>query len=274
MRTFDPPSPRYYKASLRTRGQDSDAMRRMQAMWDGISNCRHWGVTYGAHSWGYTVLRTIYSEESNELWPVALAKLERWVTQYFVHETRLAVPRFTDGSVNEEMGRRFVLETLQDPQSEPLQIPDMSKASRAEILALADVFDAWYYDVVGGNQDARRFNPRFWDFLVIDEAALRSLVKLPDELPPTDPAPREERRARDIYWDFAYVWLVDPQAARRYKGIDNDENYDGVMKLSPADIPSSWFERVAMTLQSDSHIFLRQEIPTGSGSLWYRTQGF
>lgn len=217
MRTFDPPSERYYKACLRTRGQDSDAMRRMQAMCDGISNCRDWGVTYGAHSWGYTgvcvhlhlsclhgslssrVLRTIYSEESNELWPVALAKLERWVTQYFVHETRLAVPRFTDGSVNEEMGRRFVLETLQDPQSEPLQIPDMSKASRAEILALADIFDAWYYDVVGGNQDARRFNPRFWDFLVIDEAALRSLIKLPDELPPTDPAPREERRVSALY---------------------------------------------------------------------------
>lgn len=72
-------------------------MGRMYELWDSM-RC---GTTYAHGSWGYTgilvavqsmipqltlpVLRTTYSEESDRLWPIAMAKLRLWVVDYFIY---------------------------------------------------------------------------------------------------------------------------------------------------------------------------------------------
>jgi hypothetical protein len=99
-------------------------------------------------------------------------------------------------------------------QIKALNLPgNLSHASQEDIRSLTYIFDAWAEGVLGhtnggagigcGVRDddgeiiyRRGDNPRFCDFLVIDEGALRSLARLPDETPPLDIVPRTERLVR------------------------------------------------------------------------------
>jgi hypothetical protein len=135
-------------------------------------------------------------------------RLKLWVTRYFVHYTRL-IDGKPDPSANEDMASRFALDVLDDANTvlgiKALNLPDdLSRASQEDIRALTRIFDAWAEGVLSNTKCGVRYedgdiifsrgdNPRFCDFLVIDEAALRSLATLPDETPPLDIVPREER---------------------------------------------------------------------------------
>ncbi|OBT46947.1 hypothetical protein VE00_02491 [Pseudogymnoascus sp. WSF 3629] len=113
-----------------------------------------------------------------------IRNLRRW---YLVHLNRLATNK-SDGSVNEELGHRFIPEEV-DVNSEKLNIPELNKASQDDIKALTNAFDSWLYSAIGDVKGNDEFNiqnsPRFCDFLVIDEGPLRSLAALPKETPPT-----------------------------------------------------------------------------------------
>ncbi|KAK1767499.1 hypothetical protein QBC33DRAFT_586891 [Phialemonium atrogriseum] len=152
-----------------------------------MGRCREMGIAYARGPWGYTVLRTTYSDESDALWPIALEKLRRWVVQYFIYYNYLATNK-NDSSVNDELGRRYIVEVLEDTDSEKLKFPDLARASQDDIKSLTHVFEAWVRNAVGNAVDNVGFDPldnlRFCDFLVIDEGSLRSLTALPDETPP------------------------------------------------------------------------------------------
>ncbi|KAF4930442.1 hypothetical protein CGCVW01_v000983 [Colletotrichum viniferum] len=92
-----------------------------------------------------------------------------------------------------------------------------------------------------------RYNPRFCDFLVIDEGSLRSLAALPEETPHLEPA-------RNVLYENSYVWLIDSRAAKRFHGVEDPVNYDGCMKLSVGDIYEAWFERIARFEDSSASI--------------------
>ncbi|RYO97489.1 hypothetical protein DL765_011185 [Monosporascus sp. GIB2] len=249
------------------RDKEPSAMGWMSHLSGCMGRCQSSGVGYANGSWGYTVLRTAYSAEADAIWATALGKLRRWVTQYFIHQNRL-IHNKPDSSVNEEVARRFILEVFEDPNSEKLKLPDIAKASQDDITPLTDVFEAWVHNAVGNVDFDPADNPRFCNFLVIDEGSLRSLVALPDETPSLELVSREERRARSKLWSHAYVWLVDSPAARRFQGVNGGDNYNGWMKLNPSDLPAAWFERVAR-FEDETWIFGRREIPEGSGDLWY-----
>jgi hypothetical protein len=72
-------------------------------------------------------------------------------------------------------------------------------------------------------------------------------------------------------YDDAYLWLVDTQAVRRYKGMNTAENYNGLMRLQAYEIPGAWFER-APRWEDACHIFDRVEAPEGSGQLWFQSR--
>ncbi|OBT84881.1 hypothetical protein VE02_05927 [Pseudogymnoascus sp. 03VT05] len=182
-----------------SRDKDTQAMWWFSMMNDSMCRYKDSG-RYAEGSWGYTVLRTTYSDESNTLRPIVLGNLRRWVTQYFVHLNRLATNK-SDSSVNEELGRRFILEEV-DVDSEKINVPDLDKATQDDIKALTNVFDYWLRNAVGDVDGNAEFNiqdsARFCDFLVIDEGSLRSLAALPKETPSLELVSREERRARDV----------------------------------------------------------------------------
>ncbi|KAK4118722.1 hypothetical protein N657DRAFT_659464 [Parathielavia appendiculata] len=179
--SFSLESANYFKHKL-TRDKDSQAVFWMSSFGESVARYRNAGVTYGLGSWGYTVLRTASSDEADALWPMAMEKLKRWATRYFVHYTRF-IDGKPDPSANEDIASRFALDVLDDvytvAEIQALNLPrDLSQASQEDI--------------------------RLCDFLVI-EGTLRSLARLLDETPPLD-------IARTALYGHAYVWLVDSQA--------------------------------------------------------------
>ncbi|KAJ0334307.1 hypothetical protein COL5a_000359 [Colletotrichum fioriniae] len=261
--------PKFYKyrGGRENRDKDGQAMVRVEELFTSMFRCEQSGITYAAGSWGYTVLRTAYSEDSDTLWPIAMEKLNRWVTKYFIHANRLVTNK-PDGEVNEELARRFLLEVVEDKESEKLKFPDLSTASQETIQTLTQVFEDWRRSAIGEIGSGLGDSPRFCDFIVIDEASMRSLAALPDDLPSTELVPRAERRARNQIWAGVYVWLVDSRAVRRFSGTEDDDNYDGWMRLSPHDLADAWFEKLERS-SSEEWTFDRVDIPEGSGEKWY-----
>lgn len=131
------------------------------------------------------------------MWQQVLEKMKRWVTQYLVHVGRLASNK-PDASVTEEMARRFAVDVVEDRDgySEALRChPDLEGASQEDIKSLVEIFETWRADTLGDvdMENLGRYNPRFCDFLVIDEGSLRSLAALPEETPHLGPVSRAER---------------------------------------------------------------------------------
>ncbi|KAJ0344384.1 hypothetical protein KNSL1_009416 [Colletotrichum chrysophilum] len=242
----------------------------VQELFWSMGRCRQSGVTYAEGSWGYTVLRVVYTQESDVLWSIALKKLNRWITQYFIHGNRL-IKNKPNGEINEELARRFVLEPVENKTLEDLKLLNLSEdTSQRDMQSLTQVFEDWRKKAVGENADLDpRDNTRFCDFLVIDEASLRTLAALPEETPSLEMVSRSERRARHDLWAGSFVWLIDSLAVKRFQSVEDADNYNGLMKLSPGDLSDAWFER-AGRFSSDFWTFDREEIPEGSGEKWYR----
>ncbi|KAK7981749.1 hypothetical protein PG996_009437 [Apiospora saccharicola] len=137
------------------------------------------------------LLRTVYTPESNALLPSVIVKLERWMSQYHLHINRFPFwgesgeaerKKRSNGSVNNELGRRFQAEL---------------HASQQDICALCDVFDARVASVGHDPHAESSPSPRFCDSLVIDEESLRSLVEISEEPPRLHvAADSEEKRNR------------------------------------------------------------------------------
>ncbi|KAG7288407.1 hypothetical protein NEMBOFW57_007939 [Staphylotrichum longicolle] len=193
-----PPEDFYRKREMPSnRERDEQAMRRMESLNDLYASQR-------------ALLRTTYSDESDALWPTAMANLAHWTAQYFVHDNRLATGK-PDGSANEELGRRLVLEVLDDAETVSALkglhlLADLaaaktglasSSSSQEHFETLTRLFDGWVRQTIGPDRDDDTRDPRFYDFLVVDERALRSLAVLPNEIPPPDPAvPRKEQELK------------------------------------------------------------------------------
>ncbi|KAF6824879.1 hypothetical protein CMUS01_10055 [Colletotrichum musicola] len=269
--TFPPPAGELFKLYMHpsNRDKDREAMIRMYQLYDSYHRCARLGVAYAQGSWGYTVLRTAYSEESNAMWQQVLEKMKRWVTQYLIHIDRLRNNK-PDASVTEKMARRFVLDVVEDRggYSEALRRhPDLTGTSQQDIKLLVNIFEAWRADTLGDvdMETLGLYNPRFCDFLVIDEGSLRSLAALPEKTPHLGPVSCAERMARNALYENSYVWLVDSRAAKRFQGVEGPVDYDGCMKLRVDDIYEAWFERAARFEDLD-WIFKREE---KDGERWY-----
>ena len=55
----------------------------------------------------------------------------------------------------------------------------------------------------------------------------------------------------------------------RYQGVDDAENYNGLMKLNPSDFSTTWFEKVGR-FSSENWIFERVGGLDGAGDMWYQ----
>ena len=119
-----------------------------------------------------------------------MEKLQRWVTDYFIFYTQLTCGK-PDASLNKELARRFVLEVVED--KETLNFPNLLEASQDDIRSLTQAFETWRRKALGNVEFDLRDSPRFCDFLVIDEGALRSIARLPNETLSLEPVSRVER---------------------------------------------------------------------------------
>lgn len=186
-------------------------MRWVQELYWSMGRCRQSGVTYAEGSWGYSgtshlcqtssvfltypvVLRVVYTQESDTLWPIALQKFNRWATQYFIHLNQLLKNK-PNGEINKELARRFILEVVENKALKDLNLPNLSADTpQQDVQSLTQIFEGWRKEAVGDINFDPRDNTRFCDFLVIDEASLRTLAALPEETPSLEIVSRAERR--------------------------------------------------------------------------------
>jgi hypothetical protein len=170
------------------------------------------GPRYGNGSWGYTVLRTVYTPESDALFAEAIDKIKRCV-HYATHCRRF--PMFgsacqerciTYAEPNDEISRRFYLDVIEDKTNlEKLDGPD-------HFMALYDYFRQWLVSVCVNPDDPNTGpkDPRFRHFLVIDAESLQSLTKIPHEAPPLRCAVDYQEKAEFVWWDAdGWLWLLD-----------------------------------------------------------------
>ncbi|KAK7959257.1 uncharacterized protein PG986_004111 [Apiospora aurea] len=214
--------------------------------------------TYARGSWGYTILRTVYTPESDALLPSVLAKLERWMSQYHLHINRFPFwgelgeakhKKRSNGSINDELGRRFRIELVQDEKK--LNMPHLQNASQLDICSLCDVFDVWVASVGQDPHAQYPLSPRFCDCLVIDEDSLRMLLEIPDEPPTLHVAADSEKRGMRCC-GYEFFWLLDTRAVRNFaQNPDKSPTYRGWMKVEVSMIINSWFDKCSRLQRGD-----------------------
>ncbi|KAK8029709.1 hypothetical protein PG993_011000 [Apiospora rasikravindrae] len=240
--------------------------------------------TYARGSWGYTILRTVYTPESDELLPSVLAKLERWMAQYHLHINRFPFwgelgeaehKKMSNGSINDELGRRFRIELVQDEKK--LNLPRLQHASQQDICSLCDVFDAW---VAGVGQDPRAEYPLSPPVLRLprDRRGLPTLARRDSggaaQVTRCCRLGREEGNVHlgcHALWqglhycicsNFTFqqmrccgdefFWLLDTRAVRSFaRNPDQPPNYRGWMKVEVDMIINSWFDKCSRLQRGD-----------------------
>jgi hypothetical protein len=234
---------------------------------------------YAHGTWGYTMLRTAYTPESDALFPIALERLKGQV-RYWCHYTRFLSfgPLCEENRVdfdepNEELLRRFYLEVIEDRDG--LAHLDGGNGDggvdEARFMALGNYFRRW---VTAGGRDTGcqpENNPRFCICLVLDSASIASLAALPEELPPLRCAVVIEEKRRFLSTGKgAWVWLLetdymtdpelrDPDDASGYRG-------PGWMRMEVSHIQFSWFRRLS---RDSATCFDHEEKEQGSGVYWF-----
>jgi hypothetical protein len=97
-------------------------------------------------------------------------------------------------TVNNEVGRCFILEVVENKTLEDSHLADLTKVTQDGTKALTEIFDTWLQRAVEDDDVDLKRNPRFVDFLVIDEDSLRPLATLPKETISLGPVTIPERR--------------------------------------------------------------------------------
>jgi hypothetical protein len=152
-------------------------------------------------------------------------------------------------------------------------MPDIGKATAADIQTICDRFYEWVVIVGADPTDEPLESPRLCNFLVVDAESLRALASVPEELLPHAVAVDFEefmsRRRSKCY--AGYVWLVDAQAVRDFiRGIETNTQGRGWMKIEAGDLHDAWFLSVRMLMKGDEEVKLECcETTVGSGDFWH-----
>jgi len=233
-----------------------------------------WGYAHG--SWGYTVLRTVYTPQSDALFRAAMERLRKYV-RFWCHEGRFPSygeraeqKQITFAEPNDELARRFHLDVIDD--RERLASLD------GDADGLAGYFRWWVAGVDAGGARGRErgWDPRFCTYLVVDAESLESLAGIPDKPPPLRCArDLDEKRRFLAAGEGAWVWLVDalPQTGEEDDGENHGKNgHRGWLRVELFDIEAAWFDRLVRCICADQAPFFRREEPTGSGIFYYSEQ--
>ena len=225
-------------------------------------------------AWGYTVLRTVYTPESDALFPAMVERVKRLV-RYWCHHFRFPAfgplcerDRVDFAEPSDELFRRFHLDIVQD--REGLGHLD-SGNSPDRFTALADYFRQWLAGVDKGSSLDKE--PRFGNCLVMDAESLASLAALPDELPPLRcTASREEKADALGTGHPAWLWLLEVRYMAQ-PALHHHGPYPGWLRVAPSQIRSSWFAH--LLLNDTDHWFClgHEEKPEGSGIYYISGKG-
>ncbi|KFX99345.1 hypothetical protein O988_03907 [Pseudogymnoascus sp. VKM F-3808] len=152
--------------------------------------------------WGYAIYRTVYTAESDTLFPLALAKLDGYV--HCEIDWDLYDDPTYDPAPNRDIRERY----------ENVILEDRERYDGASMNSIREYFKQWVEEQGKDVGDS----PRFQICLVFDEVAVRALSDAPDPLPSSDAPPSVLIRVVD--GKFVATHCEDP-------------SYAGWIKVSP-----------------------------------------
>ncbi|KFY01582.1 hypothetical protein V490_00846 [Pseudogymnoascus sp. VKM F-3557] len=183
--------------------------------------------------WGYAIYRTVYTPESDALFPLALAKLDGYV--HCEIDWDLYKDPTYDPVPNREIRERY----------ENVVLEDRERYDGASMDSIREYFRQW---VEGQGKDVGD-SPRFQICLVFDEAAVRALSAAPDPLPSSGAPPGVLIRVVD--GEFIAAHCEDPSYAGWIKVSPNL-----VMGLYGRVDQSDLLLTVSVLMERDSESFL------------------
>lgn len=249
----------------------------------------HRGRAHG--SWGYTVLRTVYTPGSDALVALALDRLKRYVHFWCHHDrfpafgARCEERRCDFAEPNDELFRRFYLEVVEDREGlAHLDGVSGDLDGDERFAALGDYFRRRVVAGEGEGEeggvavadtgDRPEENPRYCVCLVLDSESAASLARLPERPPPLRCA-ADLGEKREFLGASAggWVWILeadftarDPDEEDEKDYYDPDDTYRGWMRAEVNEIMDSWFSRVQ---REKAPCFWHKEREQGSGIYWY-----
>lgn len=225
------------------------------------SMSQHGIDSHAPNVWGFTVYRAVFGPGSDERFAAGLARLDAWA-RFYVRQSRYleedeqiweAAPQYIaqppERDVTDELADRLWNEVIEDypdklaVRSAPEGTEDFSPVGRH--------FISWVDSL---NVHTSNRIVRYDHCLVLDDAALLSLEKLPAEIPEVKPRPwpTPERRELGQLMRHTWVWLLDRQAMEdREAGVvqlpQRDmgmyQVYPPWMRIRLDDINLLWFHR-------------------------------
>lgn len=273
--TFGPVPLDLYERGGLILARDVVACRRLKYLTEELTLSAIDGVhRYARGSWGYTVLRTVYTTESDALFSVALERLKLWV-EYSVRSSGSQFLPFGKQVMkqqqqagpgeggNDETWRRFHLDVVEDKEA----LEKLDDATAENFLGLRDYFRQWVRRV-GEDPSRSSANARFCDCIVINTGSLASLGSMADQPPSLrTTVTRDEKRQELTTRGDGWLWLLDTERMTRLDGHETIPKYKGWMKIRARDVDSAWFQRLFFhDVGFDIHV--RQD-PKGTGEFWF-----
>ncbi|KAL2193944.1 hypothetical protein P885DRAFT_63492 [Corynascus similis CBS 632.67] len=222
-------------------------------------------LPFYAHGlWGYTILRTVYTPESDALFPVAMERLKRLV-HYWCHYTRFPAFgalceewRVDYAELNEELFRRCFLDVVEDREG----LAHLDSGGPDRFIALADYFRQWVAGINTGPRPDKE--PRFSSCLVIDSESLASLMESDNELPPLQCAATRKEKADVLRTGYpAWLWMIE--AKYMTQPDERRDSYPGWLRVDPGYLHATWSSH--LFLNDIDHWFClgHKETPEGLG---------
>lgn len=198
-----------------------------------------------AFTWGFTILRTVYTLESDTAFPIAVETLRRWMVHWARIEAFQASydpsPRPYRTEPSEEIAARIWNEVVEDRE----------RLDGASWETVHNVFEAWLHSQgVDQERSLKRMpsNPRLNSCMVIDAAALAALQTMPETPPNLSSPPTKEEydwsvsiAARD-----AWVWIYDLKPQYLLSQGRDEPVYQGWLRVAPHSLCYYWFMRIAL----------------------------
>lgn len=186
------------------------------------------------YTWGWTVIRTVYTPESDRGFGAAADKLQRWLAYYVnIRKSPAARCGLTwPAEPVDELARRLRNDLVQDRE----------QLDAADWGVVHDVFRRWVLQQ-GVAEDELRYNVvpsnvRYNSCIVVDQAALEALEEhLPEDTPPlTEP----------MVLTSAWVWVFCAKSfGEQRRGVSyEDDGYRGWMRVPVERLFGYWSMRM------------------------------
>ena len=195
--------------------------------------------TYVPNGWGFTVYRAVFGPCSNERFAAGVKRLEDWLhfsvrqNRYDLFGKRTALPSDPDTDLTNLVAERLWNELVEDyPDKDKIKLSTTPDDEGSEdFTPIGTAFVRWAEQL---GVDLSRRNARYNHCLILDDAALKSLEGLPNEVPKVKPRPAGTPEGRDLtrIKQGAWVWVLDRETIQARQA--------GTFRRSPEDIYPPW----------------------------------